>query len=150
MTDTMTRHEVPAGLTRLPDVFDRLFRESFVFPTLLERMGDGFSSVNSDIQEVDNKYIVHMALPGIDPDKVDIRVLGHEVTVKGSYEVPAVEGAKTLRKGLMTGEFSEVLSLPLEVDAEHTEASYKDGILTVTLPKAAHVQPRAIKVHMAQ
>jgi HSP20 family protein len=150
MTDTLTRYNPPSGLTRLSDAFDHLFRESFVFPSLLERLGDGFSSVTCDVHEADNAYIVQMALPGINPDKVEIRVLGHQMTIKGSYEIPSVEGAATLRKGLMTGEFSEVVSVPAEVEGDKAEATYKNGILTVTLPKAPHAEPKAIKVQVAQ
>lgn len=149
MTDTVTRYDPPSGLTRLSDAFEHLVRESFVLPSLLDRLGDGFSSITSNINEVDNSYVIQMALPGIDPAKVDIRVVGHQMTIKGTYEIPPVTGATTLRKGLMAGEFSEVVSVPAEVDGDNAEAAYKNGILTVTLPKAAQAEPKAIKVQIA-
>ncbi len=151
MPETLSPYRHPGSLTRLSDVINELFRESVVFPRLLfEPPGNGFTHINSDLYETDDAYVVQMALPGIDPKKIEIRVVGHQMTIKGAYEIPPVPKATTIRRGLTAGEFSEVVTVPADVEGEKAEATYKNGILTVTLPKEEKVKPKSIKVQVTE
>lgn len=148
MASTMTRYQPQNGVTRLPDLMDRLFRESFVAPGLLDRSlsGSGRPALPINLFETKEAYVMHAALPGLNPDNVEIEVVGRDVTVRGKFEINTPDGGSWIWQGIPTGEFYETYSLPVEVDSTSTEASYERGILSIVLPKAEHVKPKTIKV----
>lgn len=150
MPSTLVPYETPTSLTRLSDVVDRLFRESFIPPMLFEREFDGFTRLLNNLWETNESFIIQAALPGIDPEKVELRVSGRQLTIKGTYEVPPIEKATALRLNLAKGEFSEVFTLPMDVDGEKAAARYEHGILTITLPKTEQVKVKEIKVVTAK
>lgn len=144
MSTDLNRRQPNGGITRLPDLMNRLFQESFVMPSVLEgSIGQGLSS---RILETNDSYVVQVALPGVDTEKIDIQISGQEMTLKGAYSVPTPQGARVLWGGPMNGEFTEGFTLPGEVDPGKAEAGYDNGILTITVPKAEHVKPKSIKV----
>jgi HSP20 family protein len=144
MMNTPTRYQPEFSLTRLPDMIDQLFRESFMFPRY-ERLFDWKRF--SNLLETEKAYIVQLVLPGVDFNKVDVQVVGRQLTVKVVCEIPMVENATYLWNGLTSYEFSEVFTLPFEVVGEKAEATYNLGILTITLPKLEYAIPKPIKVH---
>ena len=85
-------------------------------------------------------------MPGVQPDQLTITARENIVTLQGTTEVPAPEGARNLYSGAIRGQFRELVQLPGDVDAERASASYDNGVLTLTLPKAASARERAIKV----
>lgn len=87
----------------------------------------------------------------IDTDTLDIQVMDCQVSVKGRFEIPTPEqqGAWIWR-GLSDRDFYESYTLPVQVDADKTEATYDHGILTLTLPKADHARPKSVKVTAAK
>jgi HSP20 family protein len=152
MADSVTRYSTQNGMTRLPDLMDRLFRESFVLPTVLDRSmnGSARSSLAVNLFEAGDNFVLHVALPGLDAEKLDIQVVGREVSIKGSVESVAPENGKWLWQGIPTGEFFESFTLPVEVQGDKTEATYEHGILALTLPKAEHLRPKSVKVNVAK
>jgi HSP20 family protein len=143
MADSVTRYQPQA--TRLPDLMDRLFRESFVLPGLMER--NGFTpKLPVNLFESTDSYVMHAALPGLNLDNLEIQVVGREVSVKGKFEINTPENGNWIWQGIPTGEFYETFTLPIEVDSTATEAGYERGILSIVLPKAEHVKPKTIKV----
>ena len=82
MADSVSRYQ-PQGATRLPDLMDRLFRESFVTPGLIERNGVSVPRLPVNLFETPDSYVMHAALPGLNLDNLEIQVVGREVTVKG-------------------------------------------------------------------
>jgi len=97
-------------------------------------------------QDKDTFY-VRCELPGIDPGALDISALGNKLTLSGKREIADPgEGASYHRREREAGSFSRSLTLPTEFDAERVTADYRDGILTVTLPKAEAAKPRQISV----
>ena len=148
MSTDLTRRQPTGGATRLPDLMNRLFQESFVLPSVFE---SGFSGgLSNRLLETNDSYVVQVALPGVDAEKVDIQVSGQEMTLKGSYAVPTPEGARILWGALTNGDFAESFTLPGEVDPGKAEARYDSGILTITVSKAEHVKPKSIKVQTAR
>jgi HSP20 family protein len=148
MADPLIRYT--PGITRLSDAIDRLFRESFVLPRFFEPLTDGFTRISSNLLETEDAYIVQIGIPGIDPEKVEVRVVGRQLTVKGKYEFPEVEKATAVRQEVTKGEFSEVFTVATDIDGDKAQAKYERGILTITLPKAEHVKAKAIKVQVAK
>jgi len=95
----------------------------------------------------ENDYIVTAELPGIDPQKLDISVVGDTLTFSGNRNVePLNEGETYHRKERSDGHFSRTLKLPFHIDAGKVDATYEKGILQITLPRSAADQPRKISI----
>lgn len=138
----MTRSGGWEPLARLHDEFDRLFDQ-------LSRGMFGMSAARwdtnwgIDVREDDNNVIVRAEAPGFEASDFDIRVHGDRLVMcacRGSEEEE--EGYRAWRRN----EFSETLTLPAEVDADKVKAAYRNGVLTVTLPKAENGKTKRITV----
>lgn len=150
MATALTRYTpvTGMGITRLPDLFSRLFDESFVMPSVFDRSFR--QALGSNLYESNDDYIVQVSLPGINPDQVDLQVTGQQLVLKGTYSLPVPENASVIWNGITGGDFVESMTLPGEVDAATANATYQKGILTVTLPKAEHTKSRSIKVSVTK
>ena len=138
-----TRHP----LHQLRDEMDRLL--TGVFGTtadgLMPAMFRGQPVAN--VWEQDDALKVEMELPGIKKEEVDISVTDGELSIKVNCPDLAPEGVRYHRRERPVGTFSRVLRLPVEVDADRVEAALRDGVLTITLPKAENAKAR--KIHVA-
>jgi HSP20 family protein len=86
-------------------------------------------------------------IPGVTEDNLEILVVGNELTIKGRRTMPEDEKEVSYhRRERGTGEFTRSLTLPVDVETEKVEASLKDGILTLRLPKSVEARPRKIAV----
>jgi HSP20 family protein len=100
-----------------------------------------------DLSETDGQVVVKAALPGIQPEDVDISVSDSVLTIKGEAKSEEKsEGENYHRREIRYGAFSRAITLPTEVDDARAEAEFRDGVLTVTLPKAEEARPKQIKV----
>jgi len=100
-----------------------------------------------DVYENDDAVVVKGALPGVRPEEVDISVTGDVLTIKG--ETKSEEESKDgsyHRRELRYGAFARSVALPTLVDYDKAEATFENGILTVSLPKAEEVKPKSIKI----
>lgn len=117
---------------------------------LLETQGN--STPNSimfpvDVKEEKEAYVLTAYLPGMKSEDLNINVVNDTVTVEGEIkEETTTEEPTFLLKEWHNGKFSRSLTLPDELDATKAEASLKDGVLTLRLPKAEVALPKAIKV----
>jgi HSP20 family protein len=112
------------------------FRENFsgVFPLI-------------NVGEDEDHVIITAELPGVKAGDLDISVKNDTVTIKGEKKVdPRPPEANFYRKERHEGVFSRILTLPAKIDSDKVEAVFKNGILTVTLPKAAEAKARQISV----
>lgn len=99
------------------------------------------------VKNVEGGYQVKATLPGIDVEKLEIKVLGRRVQVSGEPADTEQDNNITWhRRERARGSFSKALMLPAEIDSEKVEAEYKHGILTISLPKAASALPKKIDV----
>lgn len=93
---------------------------------------------------------VEAVLPGLDVEKLDISVLGRRMTLSGEFaEVETPEDAVRHRRERYVGTFQQSLQLPTEVDTDKVSAEYKNGILSINLPKAASALPKKISIKTA-
>lgn len=142
--DKLTAPYRPTPMTSFPDMVDRFFRDTFVRP--FEPLFDGLR-VSANLLETDETYIVQIVVPGIsDVSSLTIQVTGRQLTLRGTTEIPTFEGATYIYCGLEGQEFSEMFTLPSDVNGEKAVADYHAGILTITLPKAEYAKPHTIKV----
>ena len=100
-----------------------------------------------DVQAADDAYEITALVPGMDAEDLDIEVLNNTVTIRGEFKTDGEDQTKYLVCELPSGRFSRVISLPTATDASKVEASIKNGILSLHIPKAEADQPKTIKVN---
>ena len=95
-------------------------------------------------------FVVEAPLPGIDVEKLAINVLGRKLTLTGEFAKPDLpEQAHWYLRERRVGGFEQSLQLPADLDTEKVEAEYKNGILTINLPKSAAALPKKIAINVA-
>jgi len=135
------------GLLPLSEAFDRVFRTA-VMPVGGSDGGTA-STVAANIWETSDAYQIALLAPGSRPEDIEITALGNTVTVAGSVELSQPEGAKSVWQEFGPSRFRRQIGLPAEVDSEHIEAAYRNGVLFLTVPKSEHAKPRQIKIETA-
>lgn len=96
----------------------------------------------------DEQVMVTAELPGITSEDIDISVTSDTLTLRGKRQRPDVgEGIKYHRQERGFGEFSRSLQLPFRIDANGVEATFRNGVLSVTLPRAEEDKPKRILVN---
>ena len=100
-----------------------------------------------DLLDTGPDIIVQTNLPGVKPGEVSVTVVGNTLTIKGAIgQQEQFQGASYLRRERRSASFTRSVTLPVAVDAEHGEAKFSNGVLTLTLPKAEAIRPKTIKV----
>lgn len=100
-----------------------------------------------DIRETGDAYVLSAELPGLDKEDVNITMENNVLKLTGERRFEKEVAEEELhRVERAYGTFSRAFSLPTRVDPERIEASFRDGILTVTVPKAAEARPRKIEI----
>jgi HSP20 family protein len=143
----LVRWEPFRDLVSLREAMDRLFEESFVRPQAGALAPVGPGSLAVDMYETDDAVVVKSAIPGIDPDDIDISITGDTLTIKG--ETKAEEEVKEdnyIRRECHYGSFARTIAIPVSVVAGKAEAEFENGVLTLTLPKAEEVKPKTIQI----
>jgi len=102
-----------------------------------------------NLWEQGDTLMAELEVPGVTPEQLDISVVGGELSLRVDRQIPAEEGLSYHRRERPTGSFTRVLRLPADVDGNRVQAELKDGILTITLPKAEGAKPRKIEVASA-
>ena len=102
---------------------------------------------DSNIVETDKHYVVTMELPGIDMKKTDISYKDGDLVVKGEKLIDTEEGEGCLCSERFSGPFTRSFRIYGKVDTDKIDATYKDGILKVTIPKSEESVPKKIVVH---
>jgi HSP20 family protein len=100
-----------------------------------------------DVFETQDKFIVKVELPGLNPDEVDVSVEDSTLTIRGErkfYEDVSDDSFHRVERRY--GAFQRSLSLPQTADAERIEASFDRGVLTVEVPKAEQAKPKKIQI----
>ena len=100
-----------------------------------------------NIWEADDALHAEAELPGLKSEDLDVTVVGNELTIRGKRSAGQGEGAQFHRRERGVGEFTRTLRLPYEVDSTAVEATLRDGVLLLKLPKAASAKPRKIQVN---
>jgi HSP20 family protein len=151
----MFRNPVLPDAYALRDTVDRLFTESFgdPFRTLWSRAGNGSVTVQPmplDVYATEDHVVILAAVPGMQPDNLDLSIHENTVTLSGTIENTAkseeTKGATWYAHELWSGEVRRSVTLPFPVDPDRAEATFEQGILRVSLPKAESAKPRRIPV----
>jgi len=142
----LIRHRNPSelGLRReMDDLFDRFFG-NWPFRAGTTN-GEHWPAL--DIGEDGGNLVVKAELPGLKADEVEINVMGDVLTISGEKKDEKENQSENLfYRERRYGSFRRTVQLPANVDADHVEARFADGVLTVSLPKDQKSMPRKIAV----
>ena len=103
-----------------------------------------------DVAERTDAYVVHLEVPGVKPEQVDITFEQNVLTIRGtkpaSFDAQTDGEHRVFAAERVSGSFERSVRLPEFVDADRIEATHAHGVLTVTVPKAQAAQPRKISI----
>jgi HSP20 family protein len=85
-------------------------------------------------------------LPGVDKNDLQIQAKNNTIRISGRKAITYPEGVSLHRRERMRGEFDRTITLPVQIDADHIKAEYRDGILALFLPRSESDKPRTISV----
>ena len=128
-------------LASLRQAMDRLLDENLTETTTPERE----MLLAVDVHSEDDAFVVRALVPGLETDDLNIEILNNTVSIRGEFKCQE-EGRKYITCELPEGRFARVLTLPADVDAAKADASLKNGVLTLRVPKAESHRPKTIKV----
>ena len=132
------------------DSFQRELEQLFRSGGLTSAIQPERNRVRLSLQDSGEALVVEAPLPGVNVEKLDIQVLERRLTLSGELVATESGGAVSWHRQERTrGAFQHTLQLPVAVDNDRIEAEYKNGILRITLPKAASALPKQINVKVA-
>ena len=144
---SIVRWEPFRDFMTLREAMDRLFEESFVGRHPREWVAAAEGTLAVDMYETEDAAVVKTAVPGIKPEDIDITISGNTLTISGeTTEEEEVKEEHYIRRERRLGSFSRSVVLPESLKPDDAEASFEDGILTLTIPKAPEAKPKVIKV----
>jgi len=147
---TLTRWDPFREMMTLREAMDRLFEDSFVRPSRFW-VEAGREEIPLDMYQTANEVVVKASIPGFKPEDVDITITGDTLTIKGEHkEEKETKDRDYICKECRYGNFSRSITIPVAVKADKAEATFENGVLTLTLPKAEEVKPKQIKVKAKQ
>ena len=126
----------------------RLFEDAFT-RMLTEPQTNRPWTPSVDIYESDNELVLKADLPDIDLKDIDVRVENQTLTIAGERKFEAQESGKGYHRIERSyGNFVRSFAVPSAFDTDHIGAAYRNGVLTVTLPKKETAKPRQVKVEV--
>ena len=99
-----------------------------------------------DLYQNNDNVVAVVELPGMRKEDIDVSLHDGMLTIAGERQSSSSEGENAERTERFSGKFRRSVTLPTRVDASKVSASYKDGILTVTLPKSEEAKPKKVEV----
>ena len=136
-----------SDMVTLRDMMNQLFEDAWVSPWSGARGSLQTFRVPLDVTEDENNFYVKAALPGINPDDVQVTVHDNMLSIKG--EVKPEERDENTNFHIRErryGSFERTVTLPVSIDSNDVDAEYENGILTLTLPKAEEAKPKRINI----
>ena len=146
----ITRWDPFAELASMRRAMDRTFDDKLLRMPW-SGLGDGGEQFAIDMYQTDNDVVVKASLPGVKPEDVDITLAGDMLIIKGeTRDEKEVKEESYFHKEHRYGSFSRSITLPSNLKADNAEASFENGMLTITIPKSEETKPKSIKVKAQQ
>ncbi|HAY21299.1 MAG TPA: heat-shock protein Hsp20 [Desulfobacterales bacterium] len=152
------RGALASPLQQFHQEIDRLFEQAFrgfgLSPfwhdrPLLPRLAEGLLKPSLDLGATDKEYTVTVELPGVDEKDVRLEIVNDNLIIRGEKKQETEEKEKNYyRMERSYGSFERVLSLPEDADQDGVKATYKKGVLTVTLPRKALPQSEVKRIEV--
>jgi HSP20 family protein len=137
----VTRWDPAVGALSLRDAFTQLFDQRVWAPT---QHGGFGGQVPLDVYAEGDGYVVGAALPGLDPEAINVEMVQGTLTVSGTYPESAPEGRHYLVRQGRRGHFQASVTLPDAGYASAISAAYEHGVLRLTVPKSEAAKPKRI------
>lgn len=135
----------PLSLSRMRDEFDRLFDRLSREFAAMEGVNGGGWRWGLDVADEDDKVVVHAEAPGFDAADFDLRVEDHRLVLRASKKVETKDEKGNVQE-YREQDCYESVALPDGIDKDNVEAQYRNGVLTVTLPKTDEGKAKKIAV----
>ena len=171
---SIMRWEPFSEMTPLREMMNRLMEESFIMPRWMTPTRELMATCPIDVYETENDVIVKAALPGMRPEDIDVRITDAVLTIKGEHKEERESGQPMqqqmagqqgqpsgqhrgqqgqtrpnyYRREMSYGSIFREITLPTDVQADKAQASFENGILTLTLPKAEQAKAKRIQVQV--
>jgi HSP20 family protein len=140
------------GLGRLSDLrdeIDRLFESPLGELTRTSQLLSGWAPA-LDVYEEKDRFVVKAELPGLKKEDIEVSFHDGGVSISGERKSEAKhEDVEVYRAERFFGRFQRTVTLPTPVAVDKAKASYKDGVLTITLPKTEEAKPKHIDVSVS-
>ncbi len=138
--------EVQSLRESMSNLFDRFFSDFFRFPETEEITTQTFYPA-VDIKETPKEFVVTAEVPGINKKDINIEIADNTLTIKGERKFEKEQKDESYHRVERSyGAFVRSFSLPSQIVSEKIEASYKDGLLCITIPKAEEKIPKKIEI----
>ena len=125
------------------DAFDRMLQQmstgAYADPS------DG-GAAPYDLYETDEAFVLEMAVPGVSADMLDVGVEGLQLTIRAEIPESEGEGRRYWTRNVPRGDIARTVKLPASIDVDAVRATVRDGVLSLTLPKAHEAKVRKIDV----
>jgi HSP20 family protein len=138
--------EPSAAQVKRPDVMD----ESVTERVLVQIPATDTGCIPTNLVDSWACYYLQLSVPALDVRTATIEIVARRVIVSGKYTVPIIEDGSFVRQQIPAGKFCQTFELPAEVDGDRARARYDRGILTIELPKVAHLKPASIPVEVVR
>jgi HSP20 family protein len=132
-------------MVTLRQAMDQLVDESMVQPRWTGEQVERESRLPLDAYSTKEEIVILASLPGVSPEDVEITIEGDTLVIKGEVPEPPANVDYVLRERRF-GPFSRTLTFNIPVQADKAEASFSNGLLTLSVPKAEVIKPRTIEV----
>jgi len=147
----LTKYERPTlrPINNLRREMDRIFNELIPFSWRMDESELGLNkwSPRTDLQETDDHYIIEVDLPGMAKENISINIKDNVLTIEGERKEEAKEeGSGYLRSERTFGTFKRSFSLPAAIVEGKIKASFKNGVLTVNVPKAEKSKKKNVTI----
>ncbi|MGQ9850431.1 MAG: Hsp20/alpha crystallin family protein [Aggregatilineaceae bacterium] len=140
----LSRWDPLREMITMRQAMDRMLDEAFARGT--ETRGTGAWLLPMDAYITDEAIVIRADVPGLKPEEIDITLEGDTLTIRGEIKREEENQRKYVLLERPTGKFERTLTINTPIDHDRVEASFKDGVLTLTLPKAEAIKPRQIAV----
>jgi HSP20 family protein len=131
-------------MTDLRDEIDRLFEAPLARTAEFIGWTPAF-----DVYEEKDNFVVKAELPGLKKENIEVSLHDGSLIISGERQNEThAEGTEVYRAERFFGKFQRVITLPAAVATDKVKAEYKDGVLTVTLPKTEEAKPKQIEVNV--
>ena len=138
---SLSHYDPLAGFRQFEDAFTRFFTEP---------QSNRPWSPSVDIYETENELVLKADLPDVDQKNIDVRVENQTLTIAGERKFEKADSSKGYHRIERNyGTFVRSFAVPNSFDTDHINASYRNGVLSVSLPKKEAAKPRQIKVEVA-
>lgn len=131
------------GRSEFDEIVQRFFGQDPSAPV----WPSGGYSVPTDVFHTEDRLVIRMDLPGVDPDEVEVTVQENTLLINGRRRFPfEAEKVRFTRRGTFYGDLTQRVQLGKGLDVEQINARFDNGVLEVAIPYAAEVQPRKIAI----